>query len=172
MIVLEIASLVVFAFFLGGFAGQYVLRKAVRKQSLVEATIPLGQLIADFRDFATNVEGGALSAEAEGAIKMLEEHAAERKLPERPKTKPSAGGRSTEKMYQAEKDACRGDNAPVERGNVIKRWHKKGFVFPDDLRIIMLNCAADQEWRDELRQMFDEQDESQKLLKDVSTRDT
>jgi len=45
-----------------------------------------------------------------------------------------------------------------ERGEVINRWHKKGFLFPDFLREELLSSATDHGTRDSWRKMFDQQD--------------
>jgi hypothetical protein len=46
-----------------------------------------------------------------------------------------------------------------ERGDVVKRWHEKGFRFSLDMRKIRFASSQNEEYRNILRNMFDEQDE-------------
>lgn len=52
--------------------------------------------------------------------------------------------------------------SPIERGDVIKRWHAKGFRFSRELRASLLSGASNEETRRMWRAMFDEQDKSEK----------
>lgn len=160
MLIIEITTLAITCFSLGVLTEQFIVHRALRRQATIEATVPLKQLVADFRDFAMNVEGGALSTEAEKAIKVLEEYAKGKRRIEGPRLRPLLEGDALE-QFVAEYDAYKNEStkeAGILRAAIRERWHKKGYRFSIDVRKEMMRLACDEETRNNYRKMFDEQD--------------
>lgn len=149
-------AFVALAFYIGIFFGKYLsANKSLPQPILKNASVPLKQLISEFRDFILAIECGTLSTEADEAIKMLEDFAQQKALPKL-KLRPLLEGEILKKY----KDDFSTGQTSAERGNIIKRWHKKGWRFPDELRLSLLRGGTPEAWRADLRNMFDEQDRS------------
>lgn len=149
MTILTIGVVILLAYSLGVLTGKS-LPPSVKELPPFQGSLPLKTMVEEFRGFVAALEGGVIPGEVEEALKMLAEHASSSA---RPKEKPLLKGHALID-YRADMDASK---TPKERGSVVIRWHKKGYVFSRELRRECLHAAIDEAWRNTLREMFDEQ---------------
>jgi len=67
---------------------------------------------------------------------------------------PVLGG-EMHQLWQADYGAC---SSTQERRKVNNRWHNKGYQFPSEIRMWLLQKCLDEDGRNFYRKMFDEQD--------------
>lgn len=121
------AALIVFAFAIGILFGRNVVPKLPPKVEMPRvSSVPLKTMIAEFRDFARDIEGGVISQEVDEALAFMAEHAEQKRLPAKKSKRPLAFPDDRAKDdwgYQKclEKDLrCATDDA--ERLIVFQEW--------------------------------------------------
>lgn len=154
---MTLIAIILFALALGFGAGSVVTRRRLRGKPapappLLAAGTPVAELVEGFREYARAVDGG-VTEEVERALGYLSAITPdERRL--------LAAGVLV--LEGAMLDAYRADYAaaksPGERGSVIQRWDRKGYLFPQGLRSDVIASGSNEAARNFWRKMFDEQD--------------
>ena len=161
-----IACIIILA---GVFSSGVAIGKASKqKKKLIQGTVPLVELVADFEEFARTLEGGDLSIDADGALKALKAHVEQKLLPPKSETKkekdkkPYTFEGSDRKddwcdlrCFEKEMAAASNDK---ERIVIIQRWMKKYyFTTKRGWQTWCIQQMASSDGRDTLRTLFDEQ---------------
>ena len=155
---------VIISFIFGTTCGALFFSRK-EKQKLIDATIPIADLIENFEEYARLVEGGELSTDAEAAIKLLKSHAEQKFLPAPAKAKKRRtfdGEDNNRKndwcdMRCFEKEMAKATEDD-ERISIVRRWMNK-YTFNTTWQTWCIEGLKSTDSRNYLRTMFDGQEQ-------------
>lgn len=148
--------LYVFVSFAYGFIGAIIFNKHKPKEKLINATVPVATLLAEFEEFARNIEGGELSIEADAILKMIKNRVEQKKLSNGKSKKNTWDGSKREdewsdlRCFEKEIKNATSDD---ERICIVANYMEE-YLFARMWQTWCINSMATSDAREKLREMF------------------